>query len=45
MSFSNEEELRRLLKEQPFYNAPIEKQKLNALIMHTCCMNFHFMIN
>ena len=31
MSFSDENEIKRLLKEQPFYDAPIEKPKIKKL--------------
>ena len=31
MSFSNDEEIKRLLKEQRFYNVPIEKPKIKCL--------------
>ena len=31
MSFSDEEEIKRVLKEQPFYNVPIEKPKVKCL--------------
>ena len=31
MSFSDEEEIKRVLKEQPFYNVPIEKRKVKCL--------------
>ena len=31
MRFSDENEIKKLLKEQPFYNAPIENQKIKKL--------------
>ena len=31
MSFSDQNEIKRLLKEQPFYNVPIDKPKIKKL--------------
>ena len=31
MSLSDEEKIKRLLKEQPYYNVPIEKPKIKRL--------------
>ena len=46
MCFSDEEEeVKRLLKKQPFYNVLIEKSKSNTLIMQIGFINFHSMMN
>ena len=45
MSFSDEEEIKRLLKEKAFYKVPIEKPKIKRLNNVDMLVNFHFMMN
>ena len=45
MSFSDEEEIKRLLKEKPFYKVPIEKPKIRHLNNVDMLVNFHFVMN
>ena len=45
MSFSDEEEIKRLLKEKPFYKVPIEKPKIKHLNNVDMLVNFHFVMN
>ena len=45
MNFSDEEEIKRLLKEKPFYKVPIEKSKIKRLNNVDMLVNFHFVMN